>query len=159
MEFKVRSEPWVKYKLEDGALLFARLIITKIIRTGEYDHSSQPIYIWSSQNLFTTICSPEMKGEPSTIPLSTLDPKNIRATPLDLERVGPEQWNVYELSDGSILRIKSEITGVVKTDKFVDDGDPFYIINSQPVPRIKVPTNLLKRQVPKVETERRSIYG
>ncbi len=73
--------------------------------------------------------------------------------------MGSEEWNVYELSDGSVLKIKLEITGVIKTSKFVNDGDPFYIINSQPVPRIKVPTNLLKKQIPKVETENRAIYG
>ena len=159
LEFHVTSEPWVKYRLEDGTLLFARLIITKIIRTEEYDQSGQPIYAWSSQHMFTTICSLELKGQPSTIPISPTDLNSLKTTPMDLERIGPEEWNVYEISDGSVLRIKLEVTGVAKTDKFVSDGDPFYIVNCQPIPRIKVPTGLLNRQVTKVDTERRALYG
>ncbi|TMI45371.1 hypothetical protein E6H22_08405 [Candidatus Bathyarchaeota archaeon] len=56
IEFSVRDEPWVKYKLEDGTLLFGRLVIPKIFKAEEYDPSGQPIYAWSSQNMFTTIC-------------------------------------------------------------------------------------------------------
>jgi hypothetical protein len=49
----------------------------------------------------------------------------------------------------------------MKTDKFGPDGDPFYIVNSGVFPKVKVPSNLLKKQMPlpKIPLENRPIYG
>src|SRR5436309_15718597 len=68
VEFNVRDEPWVKYKLEDGTLLFGRLVIPKIFKADEYDPSGQPIYAWSSQNLFTTICPRPLRERRRILP-------------------------------------------------------------------------------------------
>jgi hypothetical protein len=146
IEFAVKDEPWVKYKLEDGTLLFGRLIIPKIFRSDDYDFSGNPIYAWSSQNLFTTICTRSMRGTPTVPVPTTLDPRTMNTTAVDFERVGPERWNVYELSDGSVLRAKLEITGILRTDKYGPDGDPLYIMNTQPVQRLKVAESLVKKQ-------------
>ena len=154
VEFSAKSEPLVKYKLEDRTLLFARLIITKVYRTDQYDVNGQPVYAWSSQNLFTTVAPKENKGTPSDPPPISLNPADYNVTPVDFERVGSEQWNIYELKDKTVLRIKLEVTGVVKTDKFAVDGDPFYIVSSGALTRMKVPSELLKKQVPKTAPQR-----
>ncbi len=157
VEFSVKGEPWVKYRLEDGALLFGRLIVTKIVRTGEYDATGQPIYAWISQNLFSTICPKNLKGRPSSPPPASMDPKDYNVTPVDFEREGDEQWNAYEVSDGCLLRIKLEVTSVARTDKYTFDSDPYYIVNTQTVSTLKVPKNLLRKQTPKPE-EQKDIY-
>src|SRR3989440_3572733 len=161
IEFAVKDEPWVKYKLEDGTLLFGRLIIPKIFRSNDYDFSGNPVYAWSSQNLFTTICPRALRGTP-TVPVPTaLDPRTMNTTAVDFERVGPERWNVYELSDGSVLRAKLEITGIMRTDKYGPDGEPLYVVNAQMIPRIKVPQTLIKRQpqAPTKERDHKGLYG
>ena len=161
IEFIVKDEPWVKYKLEDGTLLFGRLIIPKIFRSNDHDFSGNPIYAWSSQNLFTTICPQALRGTPTVPVPTTLDPRTMNTTAVDFERVGPEKWNVYELSDGSVLRAKLEITGVLRTDRYGPDGDPLYIVNNQPIPRIKVAEALVKKQKPTKpqDSSPKSIYG
>src|SRR5213594_3252900 len=160
IEFIVKDEPWVKYKLEDGTLLFGRLIIPKIFRSNDHDFSGNPIYAWSSQNLFTTICPQALRGTPTVPVPTTLDPRTMNTTAVDFERVGPEKWNVYELSDGSVLRAKLEITGIMRTDKYGPDGDPLYIINNQPIQRMKVAESLIKKQrIPQKDTSRKDIYG
>src|SRR5205809_7032100 len=73
IEFSVRDEPWVKYKLEDGTLLFGRLVIPKIFKADEYDPSGQPIYAWSSQNLFTTICHRPLRDTPTNTPTPSIE--------------------------------------------------------------------------------------
>src|SRR6058998_921831 len=158
IEFAVKDEPWIKYKLEDGTLLFGRLIIPKIFRSNDYDFSGNPVYAWSSQNLFTTICPRALRGTPTVPVPTTLDPRTMNTTAVDFERVGPERWNVYELSDGSVLRAKLEITGVLRTDKYGPDGEPLYVVNAQMIPRIKVPQTLIKRQ-PQVPTKERDLKG
>ncbi len=162
VEFTVKDEPWTKYKLEDGTLLFGRLVILKIFRGDEYDATGQPIYGWQSQNLFTTISPKTLRGSPTVPPPTTLDPGVTNTTPIDFERVGFEKWNVYELSDGSLLRTKLEVTGVLRTDKFGQDGEPLYIVNNQPIHRMKVAPNLIKkpqRPLPKRDQEHKGLYG
>lgn len=160
IEFTVKDEPWTKYKLEDGTLLFGRLIIAKTFRGDEHDATGQPVYAWTSQNLFATIAPKTLKGMPTLPPPTSLDPSNVNTTHVDFERVGSEKWNVYEFSDGSVLRAKLEITGILRTDKYGPDGDPLYVVNAQLVPRLKVPENLIKKQqLPKRDTSRKELYG
>ena len=160
IEFAVKDEPWTKYKLEDGTLLFGRLTILKIYRSNDYDATGQPIYGWSSQNLLSTICPTTLRGTPTVPPPTNLDPSTMDTTYVDFERVGPEKWNVYELTDGSVLRAKLEITGVLRTDKFAPDGEPLYIVNNQMIQRIKVPQTLIKKQqLPRQNLDRRGPYG
>src|SRR5712692_9017112 len=97
VEFSMKDEPWVKYKLEDGTSLFGRLIITKIFRGTDYDPTGQPFYVWSSQNLFTTISPKTLKSTPTTPPPTSLAPNVCSTTHFYFERVGVEKWNVYEL--------------------------------------------------------------
>src|SRR5205809_7166003 len=92
IEISVRDEPWVKYKLEDGTLLFGRLVIPKIFKADEYDPSGQSIYAWSSQNLFTTICPRPLRATPTNPPATSLDPSTTNPTTLDLDLVLPERW-------------------------------------------------------------------
>ena len=162
VEFSMKDEPWVKYKLEDGTSLFGRLIITKIFRGTDYDPTGQPVYAWSSQNLFTTISPKALKSTPTNPPPTTLDPGSVNTTHVDFERVGAERWNVYELTDGSVLRAKLEITGILRTDKYGPDGEPLYVVNAQMIPRIKVPETLIKRQqsqASKQDRDRKGMYG
>jgi hypothetical protein len=150
IEFTPKGEPWVKYKLEDGTILFARFILTKVYRSEQHDAAGQPIYGWSSQSLFATSAPANRKGEPTNPVPTSLAPGTFEATPVDFERVGSEQWNVYEFSDGTLLRTKLEISSVARTEMFNPDGDPFYVISSQPIVRLKVPPSLLKKQVLRV---------
>ena len=159
VEFKVRSEPWLKYRLDDENLLFTRLVVLKIYKTDQYDAVGQPVYIWTSQNLFTTVA--KKKGSPSPTPLTSSDPRDYNTLPADFTRVGAEEWNVYETLDGSVISVKLEVTNVMKTDKFGPDGEPFYMINAQTVAKVKVNPNLIKKQtvLPKVSSERKPQYG
>ena len=43
VEFKVPDEPWVRCKLDDGTLLFGRLIIPEVYRGEDYDPTGQPL--------------------------------------------------------------------------------------------------------------------
>jgi len=152
VEFVVKNEPWVRYKLDDHTVLLARFVLSKVYRSSEYDAAGQPIYGWSSQSLFTTLASNEMKGEPTNPPPTSLTPGSFQATPVDFERVGSEQWNVYEFKDGTLLRVKLEITSVARTEMFNPDGDPYYVISSQTITRLKVPSGLLKKQIPRIRS-------
>lgn len=159
VEFIVKSEPWTKYKLDDRTLLFVRFVMTKVYRTGAYDAANQPIYAWSSQNILTTIAQKEGRGTPSNPIPTSANVADYNVAAVDFERVGNEQWNVYELKDGTLLRIKLEVGSVFRTDKFTADGDPFYIVNTSNAVRFKVPPALLRKQsIKTVQQESKEVY-
>jgi len=59
----------------------------------------------------------------------------VKAVDLDFKNE-KEYWNTYELSDGSILKVKLVLVGVKRLKKYNPDGTPIYIINSQNIVRI-----------------------
>lgn len=55
-----------------------------------------------------------------------------------------EEWNEYELEDGTILKFKSVVTKIVRTEEYNDRNEPVYSINSQNIASAKVPNKLKK---------------
>ncbi len=146
VEFSVNHEPWTKYLLNDGTRLFGRVIVTKIVRTREYEPSGEPIYAWFNQAIFSAVPPKRLKGRPSDPPPESLGPEEFHLTPVEFERVGGEDWNVYQLSDGTVMRVQLDVTGVYRTDKYGHDGDPYYVVGSKPIQKLKVQAHLMKKE-------------
>jgi hypothetical protein len=54
-----------------------------------------------------------------------------------------EHWNVYQLSDGTKLKVKLIVRGVKRLNQFEPDGTPVYLINSMNVVRaIDIPDSV-----------------
>ncbi len=144
IEFMVVSEPWVKYKLEDGTKLFVKLVVAKVNRG--FDQNGQPAYSVNSQNVVASHVPDPLRGQPSTTPFNVADPSTFKiVASLDFDRMGPEKWNVYNLADGSVLKARLEVSSVARIDKFGADGDPIYFTQTQPLVRFKVAENVLKQ--------------
>jgi len=46
-------------------------------------------------------------------------------------QTGAEHWNEYVLQDGSVLRLKSVVTDILKVDgEFDNEGNPIYMLKS-----------------------------
>lgn len=70
------------------------------------------------------------------------DGKEREATPIDVEDL-EEKWSVYELSDGSKLRIKPVVVKVARVEgEYKPDGSPIYTIEAQNVVGIESPDEL-----------------
>jgi len=67
--------------------------------------------------------------------------------PVDFEVV-KEDWNEYRLADGSTLKVKLILTGVLRLkDKFDPAGNPVYAVSHQNAVRVvNVPSSLRHRQ-------------
>ncbi len=131
VEFEVVSEKWAIYEVKDKlpVILKARLILNKIIRTDLKDQMGYPMYSpGTSTPTFVTFAPRGLRQTP-TIPPPT--PDQIRDCPkIDLKfSVKEEPWNEYRLSDGTVIRTRITVLGVLKTPFFVADGDPMYIVS------------------------------
>ena len=73
--------------------------------------------------------------------------------PVDFEVV-KEDWNEYRLTDGSTLKIKLVLTGVMRLNSQYDPvGNPVYVISSQNAVRvIDVPPNMRRKSRPSTPT-------
>jgi len=77
-------------------------------------------------------------------------PPGVRITQRDLEEgvnvdftEEKEMWNVYKLSDGTTLKVKLVLKGVLRLQKWNPDGTPIYIIQSQNIVRaVDIPQGL-----------------
>lgn len=69
---------------------------------------------------------------------------NGKVTDIDFE-TKKEDWNEYKLEDGSVLKFKTVVSNVIRTENHDPmTGDPIYQVRSTNVVRIKVPERLKK---------------
>ena len=72
-----------------------------------------------------------------------LGDKIVAGTLVDFETLR-EEYNSYKLADGSIIRMKTVVTNIIRTEEFTPEGEPVYIVNSQNVLVAHVPDELKK---------------
>ena len=57
-----------------------------------------------------------------------------------------EDWNEYQLMDGSILKMKLVVGDIFKVPgEYDDEGNPVYVVRSQNVLTARSPDNLKKK--------------
>lgn len=62
--------------------------------------------------------------------------------PFEAER---ESWNTYVLEDGTTLKMKAVVSGVIRLDEYLPNGDPMYLVNASNVVATDVPEGLKKK--------------
>jgi hypothetical protein len=72
-----------------------------------------------------------------------LGDKTVEGTLVDFETTR-EEYNSYRLSDGAVIRMKTVVTNIIRTEEFTPTGEPVYIVNSQNVLVADVPDELKK---------------
>ncbi len=74
--------------------------------------------------------------------VSPLSQREVEGTQVDFESVA-EPWAAYKLSDGSTLKIRTIVTGVLRLEGDYDAaGNPVYTINSQNILQVNAPKAL-----------------
>jgi len=69
--------------------------------------------------------------------------KTVEGTLVDFQTMR-EEYNSYKLSDGAVIRMKTVVTNIIRTEDFTPTGEPVYIVNSQNVLVADVPDELRK---------------
>jgi hypothetical protein len=69
--------------------------------------------------------------------------RDVDATQLDFKTI-KEEWNEYQASDGTTLKIKIVLTDVYKLDQYDQDSNPIYVVKSSNVLATSVPEHLKK---------------
>jgi hypothetical protein len=68
--------------------------------------------------------------------------REVEARNVDFE-TQKEDWNEYKLEDGTILRFKTVVSSIIRTENYDPmTGDPIYHVRSTNILRVKVPDEL-----------------
>ena len=127
LDFKVVKEFWDAYDLSDGTRLKNRVILTGVKKFDNYHKDSKGNeYEFDFQSIQSFIFSKKSKGNPHA--------KLYTKQELDgsykidvVHNAVSEKWNEYVIDgDGAKLKLKSTVTGISKSDIFLQNGDPIY---------------------------------
>lgn len=73
--------------------------------------------------------------------------KIVEAVDIDYKTT-KEEWNEYQVTDGSIIRMKVVITNIARLiDRYDSDGNPIYVVKSSNVLAVSAPEKLKKGSV------------
>lgn len=69
--------------------------------------------------------------------------REVDATQVDFKSI-KEEWNEYQASDGTSLKLKVVLTDVYRLDEYDNDLNPIYVVKSSNVLSSSVPEHLRK---------------
>lgn len=71
--------------------------------------------------------------------------EEVEALAIDVNQTN-EYWNQYMLDDGTVIKMKLVATKVLRVDnKYDNEGNPLYIIQSTNITSVNAPDNLKKK--------------
>ncbi|MDK2795241.1 MAG: hypothetical protein PWQ22_474 [Archaeoglobaceae archaeon] len=135
LDFKTIREEWMHLHLDDGTVIRFKSVLTRVFDTGQRDPLGEVIYRIDSQNVVVARAPDELKGPPSEfVPPIQEIAKKKKPTAVKIRAIVGDEWNEYELEDGSRIKIRTIITKVLRLDGYFDAyGNPIYVIQSQMV--------------------------
>ena len=72
--------------------------------------------------------------------------RKVTARSIDFNAKTAENWQQYELEDGSVLKVKAVILDVSKLEgEYSEQGDPVYQLSAQQLVTVAVPDELKKK--------------
>jgi hypothetical protein len=163
VDFRVMNEDWQTYELSDESRLKVKLVLTQVwrARTQVNPITGEPLYMWNTLNALSLLSFPEtLRGQSTTMQITPeIVAQNIDR-PVDFEIVGKEdEWNVYNLMDTSVLRLRLNITGISRTKLRGQAGEPVYsVATGTPNYRIKIAESLI-RKPPSQPSSKSQVYG
>lgn len=132
VEFEIEKEVWNRYELTDNAELRIRCVLIKVLQGPDTGNPLTTQYTGETKNL-TNVVPMEgfnLWGPKTTRNFSIEELTNARKIPVGFESIR-EDWNVYRLSNGTKLKMKLVVAGVMRLQGLYDaHGVPIYNIDS-----------------------------
>lgn len=121
------------YKLHDGTIVQAFIHVNYLLA----DPNTPQGFRVNSTNLVTAFV-PREKRKPASFQPFTQEELQNGVVEEDVEyEVMRENFSVYELSNGLVMSIKTVMGQIRKTKYFTIDGEPIYLVNVNPILKVK----------------------
>jgi len=154
--FKVERESWVRYRLEDGAILKTKIVLVNVktnpslveaLKKQQEPEKKVTVTInVQTRNIIGVEVPPNLRGPPDTNTYSPSElAKFVVQEDLEFERMDPTTWvSVYELEDKIKLKVQTTLMDVSRTSKYEASGDPIYLVSSTAGIKIVLPKKYRK---------------
>ena len=142
IKFKTISEGWNLYELEDKSVIKAKVLVISVVSYKKKPEDKRIPDLGVNLEVVTGVESyPGVRGEPSE-ETYTIEQLNsfVEKGKADMKITSiRDEWNGYELPDGTKLYLKNAITRVGRTSKFDKIGNPMYVMQN----------SILQKSIPK----------
>lgn len=145
LEFEPLEEPWCKYQLSDGSVLYVKVVLVRAGRLPIYDNIGQPLYQFLHSVLLSVKPEPNMR-KPPTIPPPTEREIVETSEEVQIARTIDERSSRYRLEDGTTAEFRPVITSVKRSSKFDSFWVPIYYVTWQIVSKLDIPKALWKKE-------------
>ena len=130
--FTVKIERPNFYRLSDGSILK----ICSILNGIEIDQAKLEGMSINAQSIVTAFIPKRLRKQPSNILYTQNDyVKNIDMEDMEFEVIF-EDFNQYDLDEKFILSLKTTLSQVSRTKLYNIRGEPIYLTNTAPIPKI-----------------------
>jgi len=134
VDFRIITEGWSTYELEDGTVLRARAIVLKIMKPKGPVKKGEPVPLGFSFHQVNSVSSPkEIRGARNPHPRVVEELKNLTQEEIEFKELG-ETWNVYAipvLGDDKGLKTRVVVSSVRRVkDEYDAEGNPQYLADS-----------------------------
>jgi hypothetical protein len=144
--FETVREGWSIYKAKEpkgSATIKLKVVVLKLF-LEQLDEAGNAQFAAGSRVILTATVPPNMKGPPSTKPITAKEVADSIVEPdIPFETIR-EDWNEYKV-DGAVVSIKPIATIISKTSLFDANGDPVYNVQNQPIIKGIVPPESRKK--------------
>lgn len=121
------------YKLNDGTIIRALVQVNSLVP----DPKNPDGFSVNQNNLVIAYVPKEKRNPISFQPYNPAElEQNIVDQDVDFE-VLRENFSVYELSNNMVLSVKTVVGQIRKTKFYTKEGEPVYIINTNPIIKVK----------------------
>lgn len=144
-EFDVVKEGWNWYKLRDGSKLKTKFVLVKAVFSGVDEIGGVRVSVNSSNVVGSVDVPPNLKGTPSDKKYSREELASSvveEDIPFDILNEG---WNEYRFKNDVQLSVKLTLVKVSRTNKYLPDGDPIYLVNTQPIIKPKLTSEITRK--------------
>jgi hypothetical protein len=137
-DFKVVSESWDLYKIDDGSVLRARPLLSGVMLDGiiedietQLKEQKEPKLgmTFRAKQMFEVEPPVELRGNPDRKKYSNQELRECISSPDMNFETTKQSWNIYELKNGLKIKLRLSVTAIAKTSKFDERGLPIYLID------------------------------
>lgn len=151
--FQIKREDWDTFRLEDKTIIRARIILASVLMEGKLEDEIAKSQVGEKPKLRLALVPKieyaveppqELRGDPDgRVYTQEQFRSSVVHEDMDFETV-KSSWNLYELENGMILKIRHSIIKIDKTSKYDSSGMPIYLINGSADVKIDLPDHLRK---------------
>ncbi len=124
VDFDAETFKFNRYELDDGTILRFFGMPIKIFRTKQKDPSGNPVYLVNTNSVVSAVVDNDARTQPE----QPVPPEQMKLSPIDFKEIA-EPWNVFSLSDGTVLRIRFVANQIKRAKNKNQFGEHIYFID------------------------------